>query len=138
MKSDRTYAVGVLCLRQSGALLSNRVRFFRATRGKTAHGRSVRTMLPQAKAWCCDAEERTCVSPTILASPERRWPFRAFSQLTIHCPQRLRLGYVHFVISLAASRLFYGQQQAIHRNLAIAASARAHVRTAKRLRRRCR
>ena len=26
----RTYAVGVLRLRQSGALLSNRVRFFRA------------------------------------------------------------------------------------------------------------
>ena len=29
-KNSRTYAVGVLCLRQSGALLSNRVRFFRA------------------------------------------------------------------------------------------------------------
>jgi len=39
-----------LCLRQRGALLSNRVRFFRAPRGKTAHRRSVRAMLPQAKS----------------------------------------------------------------------------------------
>src|SRR6476469_3066382 len=34
---DRTYAVGVLSLRQSGTLYFTCVRFFRAPRGKTAH-----------------------------------------------------------------------------------------------------
>ena len=34
---DETYAVGALSLRQSGTLRFNGVRFFRATRGKTAH-----------------------------------------------------------------------------------------------------
>src|SRR3982751_918405 len=48
----RTYAVGGLSLRQSGTLLFNCVRFFRATRGKTAHRRSASTLLPQAKTLC--------------------------------------------------------------------------------------
>src|SRR5947207_1216452 len=46
----RTYAVGVLNLRQSGTFLFNCVPFSRAERGKTAHRGSARTMLPQAKS----------------------------------------------------------------------------------------
>ena len=55
----RTYAVGVLCLRQSGALLSNRVRFFRAPRGKTAHVKMKSTVLPKA-------QHANGVSPTVI------------------------------------------------------------------------
>ena len=46
------------------------VRFFRATRGKTAHQRSARPMLPQAKVRLCDAEQRNCVTHNcVTASP---------------------------------------------------------------------
>jgi len=38
----RTYAVGVLSLRQSGTFHFNGVRFFRAAREKTAHDKKVK------------------------------------------------------------------------------------------------
>jgi hypothetical protein len=37
--TDKTYAVGLLSLRQSGTSFFSRVRFFRAERGKIAHTR---------------------------------------------------------------------------------------------------